>query len=100
MNVRDLKLILSLRCEEASRLASESLDRELTRAERWGLRLHTFVCHPCRRLVRQLKTMRDALADIPDAVRDATRGSLTQLSPERRREIKRMLSDAQRLESN
>jgi Putative zinc-finger len=95
MNFRNLKLIFSLRCAEASQLASESLDRELTPSERWALRLHTFVCHPCRRLLKQLRAMREAIAGMPDAVREASRGSLTQLSAQRRTEIKRLLREAQ-----
>lgn len=100
MKIPNLKLILTLRCEAASQLASESLDRELTAAERWALRVHALVCRPCRRLIRQLRSIRVLVTKMPATVRDASRGSITRLSPERRHEIKRLLHEAQRLQSN
>jgi hypothetical protein len=53
--------LLNLPCEGMTRLASESLDRELTRGERAALRLHTFYCLACRRFLRQLTLIDHAL---------------------------------------
>ena len=53
--LKDCWHLLNLPCEGMSRLASESLDRELTRRERAALRMHTFYCSACRRYLRQLK---------------------------------------------
>jgi hypothetical protein len=91
VNKIDLKLILTATCSEASRLASESLDRELTLSERWALRFHTAVCGNCRRFLRQLRTIRDAIAKMPNALRNTLHGWVVQLSPERGQQIKRLL---------
>jgi hypothetical protein len=52
--LRSVKLILTLKCREASALIAEGADRELTVAERWALRLHLAYCSSCRRFRRQL----------------------------------------------
>lgn len=52
--------ILTTRCERSSHLASESFDRELSRAERWAMKVHEFVCKSCHRCHRQLIQLRDA----------------------------------------
>jgi len=56
-----LWLVLNPSCEEVSRLASEGLDRPLTRPERWAVRLHTLYCSACRRFRRQAAFLRRAL---------------------------------------
>jgi len=94
MKLANLKLVFSLRCHEASELASVALDRELTASERWGLRLHTFVCKPCRRLVRQLRAMREMMRSAPLSLHASSDGAIAQLSPERRQQIKQILADA------
>jgi predicted anti-sigma-YlaC factor YlaD len=53
--------LLNLPCEGMSRLASESLDRELDLMERVALRSHLLYCAACRRYRRQLERMRRAL---------------------------------------
>jgi hypothetical protein len=50
--------VLTLRCEEASRLASESLDRPLPFEERLAMRLHQMICRSCRRYARQVVELR------------------------------------------
>lgn len=52
--LRSLKMILTLKCREASALIAEGADRELTAAERWALRLHLAYCSSCRRFRQQL----------------------------------------------
>ncbi len=47
-----------LNCEQATRLASEGLDRPLTRKERWALKLHLLLCRGCRRYRRHLEILR------------------------------------------
>ena len=58
---KDCWHLLNLPCEGMSRLASESLDHELTRPERAALRMHTIYCSACRRYLRQLKLIKRAL---------------------------------------
>jgi len=43
-----------LTCRQASELVSQSLDRTLTRSERWSLSFHLLICVACARFNRQL----------------------------------------------
>lgn len=54
------KLILTLKCEQSTRLVSDSLDRELSTVERWAIRLHYIGCWSCRRFGKQIRLMRKA----------------------------------------
>jgi hypothetical protein len=92
--------LLGLSCCEASRLISESLDRELTRRERWSLRVHTLLCTACQRFARQTTMIREAIANIPESVREAWSDSAAKLSAERRAQIKRLLTESRRAESS
>lgn len=60
-----------LTCRQASELVSQSLDRELTRRERWALRFHLLICVACARFNRQLASMQKVidrwLADSEDS---------------------------------
>jgi predicted anti-sigma-YlaC factor YlaD len=53
--------LLNLPCEGMTRLASESLDRDLTRLERFALRSHLLYCAACRRYAQQVETLRRAV---------------------------------------
>lgn len=46
-------MLLTLRCEESTRLMSEAFQRDLTGAERWAVRLHFISCRYCRRVKKQ-----------------------------------------------
>jgi predicted anti-sigma-YlaC factor YlaD len=48
-------------CEEATRLISAGLDRELSPPARATLRLHQTVCNACRRFEQQMLLLRRAL---------------------------------------
>ena len=91
--------LLGLSCREASRLLSESLDRGLTRRERWSLRLHTALCGACRKFARQCRLIRDAIALVRDALREAWSDSAARLSAEKRAQLKRLLADARRADA-
>ena len=58
--LRRIRYVLHLRCDEASRLTSDSLDRPLLGYEKVALAGHRFVCKSCRMLERQLRDLRDA----------------------------------------
>ncbi|MCO1334352.1 zf-HC2 domain-containing protein [Microbulbifer sp. OS29] len=45
-------------CREATRLMSESQERDLHISEQAGLKLHLAMCTPCRNFSKQLKTLR------------------------------------------
>jgi hypothetical protein len=91
--------LLGLSCREASRLISESLDRQLSRRERWSLRMHTLLCTACQRFTQQTKLIREAVANMPVAVREKWADSTTKLSVERRTQIKCLLAEARRADS-
>ncbi len=50
-----------LTCKDASHLVSQSQDRPLSFRERWGLRIHLWMCANCRRFERQIGLMRRLL---------------------------------------
>ncbi len=56
--------LLNLPCREMTRLASESLDRDLGRLERMALRSHLLYCIGCRRYLRQVRLLRRALRQV------------------------------------
>jgi hypothetical protein len=87
-------MIAQASCEEASRLASESQDRELTWKQRWALRVHLLLCGSCRRMMRQLESLRALMAHMPDTAQQELRTKLPQLSADRKLQIKQLLADA------
>ena len=53
--------MLKLNCVQATRLLSESQDRELGVSERTVLRVHTWICSGCRTFGGQLGFLRQAM---------------------------------------
>ncbi|RMH62910.1 MAG: zf-HC2 domain-containing protein [Zetaproteobacteria bacterium] len=53
-------------CLEATRLASDALERRLTPMERLRLRLHLMMCAMCRRCVEQFKLIHALAAQNTD----------------------------------
>ncbi len=49
-----------LKCQDASRLHSQSQDRRLTLREKMGLGLHLWICDSCREFSRQMQLIRAA----------------------------------------
>ena len=93
MTLHNVKMLVAQSCEQASRLASESLDRDLSWSELWGLRFHSFLCRSCRRMVRQLTMIRALLSKMPEASQQQLRENLPQLSADRKRQIKQLLRE-------
>ena len=48
-------------CEGITGLVSQSLDRDLTRAERFAVRTHMLYCSACRRFRKQIQQIRESL---------------------------------------
>ena len=67
---RALQMLLTLHCDEASRIMSDGLDGTLTPLERWALRLHLVSCRTCRRFRRQLAFLQQAIRKSAPAVSD------------------------------
>ncbi len=99
MNSKQEVPLVGLSCREASRLISASLDRDLSRRERWSLRMHTLLCTACQRFAQQTKMIREAVANMPDALREHWPDSTLELSAERRTQIKRLLFEARQADS-
>ncbi len=96
LSFKAIKLVLTLRCEESTRLVSDSLDRDLTRSERLAIRLHAVSCWSCRRFRRQILFLREAIRrNMADRIA-ALHFSATSLSPAARDRIRRALLLAQR----
>jgi len=74
-----------LTCKDASRLISEGQERHLRLGERWGLRLHLWLCVNCRRFERQIRLLRRALRKLAWRAETDTQGP--DLSPEARERI-------------
>ena len=83
--------LLNLPCEGMSRLASESLDRELGLMERVALRSHLLYCTACRRYRSQLERMRNALRKLACDLEAGVDTPGPRLPDEARERIKRLL---------
>ena len=72
--LRRLIHLMGLHCEDVAPLISQSLDRELPRAERTAVALHLMICLGCRRYRRQLLMLSALLPHLgPDAELPPTR---------------------------
>ena len=60
-------MLLTLKCDDATHLTSDSFERKLTPVERWSLRLHHISCRYCRRLARQLKLIHAAARHVANS---------------------------------
>jgi hypothetical protein len=56
-----------LTCKEATRLASEGLDRRLGLAERAALRLHLAICDGCSNFKKQVAFLRKAMRRLAES---------------------------------
>lgn len=56
-----------LKCRDIPSEAEKLLAGELSFGQRFSMRLHLFMCHNCRRYVRQLRVLLAALPGIPAA---------------------------------
>jgi hypothetical protein len=82
---------MNMPCREISRLASESLDRDLGRLERFALKSHLFYCIACRRYLRQLLFLRRALRELGSRLESEPPTSGPELPEHVRERIKRAL---------
>jgi len=92
MSKSAIKLLLTLTCDESTRLVSESLDRGLRPAERWAVRLHAVSCRSCRRYRKQLAFLRAAIARLGHGDAEASASSSLGLGAKER--IRRALAEA------
>jgi predicted anti-sigma-YlaC factor YlaD len=60
-----------LKCVEATRMVSESQERELRLLERLSLRVHLMMCTGCRNFERQMPVLRRALRSFAKSDQEA-----------------------------
>ncbi len=82
-----LRRILTLNCEESTRLVSESLDRQLPRSDRVAVKLHALCCRSCRLFRRQMLFLRETIRCRTAAMTADTPDSGPSLTPEARERI-------------
>ena len=58
---------MMLTCKEATRLASQGLDRRLGLAERVALRLHLAICDGCSNFKKQVAFLRKAMRRLAES---------------------------------
>ena len=92
MSFSTIKTILTLNCEESTKLVSDSLDRRLKRSERLAVVLHGLGCWSCRRFRKQIELIRKAMRSGKAAAMDAS------LTPEARQRIESALNRTARKE--
>ena len=64
--LKNVKLILTLTCDQAARYLSESQEKPLKSVERKALFFHLLVCRFCRKYKRQLKFLRSLMTKLSD----------------------------------
>ena len=62
--LKNIIRILTLTCDQSAELMSKAQETQLTRAERWALRLHLLICTSCRKYKKQLNILRTTLKKI------------------------------------
>ena len=95
----NIRMVLSLSCQESSRLLSDKLDRTLSRPERIALRMHLVLCRNCRRFGRNLRVFRDVLGNMSRKNLSGN-GLGTPLTPEAKTRIAEKVAQAQSEESS
>ena len=55
--IRNIFLILTLKCRESSFLLTSSENKELDWSEKIALRMHVMVCHKCRHFKKHLSIL-------------------------------------------
>ena len=58
---------MNISCKEASRLVSQSQDRQLSLGEQVALRVHLAICRGCRAFSAQVAFLRRAVRRLADA---------------------------------
>lgn len=72
-------------CKEMTQTFSASLDRDLTLRERIISKLHLFTCEACRRYLKQIRFLRDAVVNtgLPEFAAQPSSASLSLKAKER-----------------
>jgi anti-sigma factor RsiW len=91
--VRDFFRLLNQPCRDMTGLLSRSMDGDLPFSERFAYKFHLLYCTACRRYIRQLRLMRDALRRVVDRLAEIDGIPGARLSSNARKRIARVLRD-------
>lgn len=81
-------------CREVTRWGGDALDRPLPFGQRLAVRFHVLICVWCRRYLRQIAFLRQAVRRRPDTLAEGEPSpDRPGLSPEARERIRRSLRD-------
>lgn len=80
------------RCQDVSHLVSESMDRNVSRGERLGIRFHLMMCRHCTRHKDQIQAVKDIIRVYAQHLEEAE--PTVQLSEEAKQKMKHMLRQA------
>ena len=87
-----LHLILTIKCDQVSRLQSDSFERRLLPHEVWAVRLHVVGCWSCRQFRRHLETLSEAFRRIPcRGAEGESEAPADRLSEEAKQRMRRVL---------
>jgi anti-sigma factor RsiW len=89
--VREFFRLLNQPCRDMTALLSRSMDRDLPFSERFAYKVHLLYCTACRRYIRQLRLIRDALRRAVDRLAEVDGLPGAGLSPAARKRIARAL---------
>lgn len=83
-----------LSCKDVSELVSQSIERRLTRRERWAVQLHLLICAACLRFRRQVEFLHRAARQY--AAQGLQAAQQLELSPQARIRIHAALEQERR----
>ncbi len=93
--MRKLFVLLFLSCKEATRLASDSRQRQLTLIERIRMRFHMRLCLMCRRWEDQMYLIDDLFRQYPEVIESQDSPLYGQLSLDTKERMRQALQEAQ-----
>ena len=82
-----------LNCREASKLASDSLDRPLPLGKRVAVRVHLLMCRFCRRYLEQIRWIRETIRCSDEETRTLPEETELRLTGEAKERIRSRLRD-------
>lgn len=91
--IQKLRLILTIQCDQVSRLESESFERKLPWHEAWALRLHRLVCKSCRQFLRHLRIMHESFQRLSRVDENVAEPQPLELSPSAKERIRQRIAE-------
>ncbi len=82
-----------LNCRDATELSSRLMDDKLSTGRRISLRLHLMICYLCRRYLKQVRLIREAVHRMDEELDRYAEALDIRLSPEARERIRATLNE-------